>query len=155
MTACNVACCEQEAVARSMCAEHDAYFHRPEANVEAQLRAMEADSVRRAKAKIDPTDTCDHCRAIADSWYRNLPRTDCEWPGTFPVPVTPKLTFPGPDGDIVVGPLAFPAHPRMDSRTPAHTKRAEWDVKNYEQIALCFEICRATGHMLAASEAAA
>lgn len=115
--------------------------------VDQQLREMATESVRRARSKIDGADTCADCRACADTWYRNLPRTDCEWPGTFPIPMTPRLTFPGPAGDIVIGPLAFKANPRMDIRTPDHTKVTEWDVKNYEQIAHIFNICRNARHV--------
>lgn len=112
-----------------------------------QLRAMANESVRRARAKIDGTDTCIACRKVADSWYRNLPRTDCEWPGSQFFPVAPRRAFlwPGRE-DVAVGPFFYRTCPRMDARTPGYTKVAEWDVKNYGQIALIFDICRAAGH---------
>lgn len=111
------------------------------------LRAMSADRVRRARSKINADDTCSECRVCADTWYRNLPRTDCEWPGTFPVSLSPKVVFAGPTGELVVGPLAFKANPRMDIRTPNWQKVADWDVNNYEQIAHVFNVCRAHEHV--------
>jgi hypothetical protein len=93
-----------------------------------QLRAMATDSVRRARAKIDGTDTCADCLAVADTWYRNLPRPRTRhWPGVCGSPFSeigkPRSTF-----ELV----------------------AEWDVKNYEQIAHILNICRAAGHARAA-----
>lgn len=105
---------------------------------------MEAQQVKRARSRIDATGTCTACRETADTWYRNLPRTDCEWPGTFPITLAPRMKAHLLGGTI--GPLAFKANPRMDIRTPNHTKIAEWDVKNYEQIAHIFDICRQHNH---------
>lgn len=58
---------------------------------------------------------CPYCRALVCRWQANLPRLDCEWPGR--------------------------GCPRMDSRTPASAKLAEWDEKNRLQISLIADIC--------------
>lgn len=109
------------------------------------LRAMAADSVKRARAKIDMTGVCDACRAVTDTWWKNLPRLDRQWPGGDQGCRHRAVRLQIPGREITVGPFLLPFHPRMGTG-PAFQHVADWDVRNAEQIALCADICRAAGH---------
>lgn len=69
------------------------------------------------RARTEPTP-CRSCLAVADGWAKTLPRTSCKWPGSTQ------------DAPLFANYYTAAQH------------LADWDVKNAEQIAHIFDVCR-------------
>lgn len=98
--------------------------------MERQMWDMLEDVRKQALAAIDMTDVCESCRAVADGWFRNLPRTGRHWPG-------------GSQGVTYSTAYTVPQH------------LIEWDTKNAEQVAHIADTCRNAGHAEDTEERAA